>query len=472
MPTQITFGTDGWRAVMAREFTFDNVRRVAAGIATYVKDRGLAPRGVVVGYDARFLSEHFAADIARVLAAAGIPVWLTDRDSPTPVVVSTIRQRHAGGAVMLTASHNPPEYNGIKFIPEYCHPALPDVTDAILARIPDEPPAVGEPVASIETIDPRPGYLAALREVVDLPVIRAAGLKVVVDPLYASGRGYLDAALEEAGCQVTVIHGERNPLFGGSLPDPNPENLRELRDRVVGGGAQLGLATDGDADRFGVIDPSGDALSANEIICLVFWHLIHARGRRSGVVVRTVATTHLVDAIAAKFGFEVVETPVGFKWVGQKMVERGALLGGEESGGLSIEGHIPEKDGILAGLLVAEAVAASGCTPRQLLAEIAAAVGPLYSRRVDIHLTAATKTRLMESLAAEPPAALAGQPVVSRTQIDGQQFGLRDGSWFLIRPSGTEPLVRCYMESRTQDALEALEAAVRAEVARRASGPA
>jgi alpha-D-glucose phosphate-specific phosphoglucomutase len=469
MPTQITFGTDGWRAVMAREFTFDNVRRVASAIAGYVIDRGLAARGVIVGYDARFLSEQFADEIARVLAAAAVPVWVVNRDSPTPVVVSTIRKRRAGGAVMLTASHNPPEYNGIKFIPEYCHPALPDVTDAILARIPDAPPALGEPKAEIETIDPRPDYLAALHDVIDMPVIRAAGLQVVVDPLYASGRGYLDAALAEAGCRVTVIHGERNPLFGGSLPDPTRENLRELRERVLAESAHLGLATDGDADRFGVIDPSGDYVTANEVICLVFWHLIHARSRRSGTVVRTVATTHLVDAIAAKFGFEVVETPVGFKWVGQQMAERRALLGGEESGGLSIEGHIPEKDGILADLLVAEAVAASRRTPKEILSEIAAAVGAFYSDRVDIHLTAETKTRLMESLAHRPPAEMADQPVVSRTQIDGQQFGLRDGSWFLIRPSGTEPLVRCYMESRTPDGLAALEAAVRAEVAQRTS---
>jgi alpha-D-glucose phosphate-specific phosphoglucomutase len=470
MATRITFGTDGWRAVMAREFTFDNVRRVAAAVAAYVRDQGLAERGVVLGYDARFLSEQFAGEIAGVLSAAGIPVWQVNRDSPTPVVVSTIRHRRAGGAVMLTASHNPPEYNGIKFIPEYCHPALPEVTDAILARIPDAPPPIGAPRAPIEIIDPMPAYMTALAGVIDAERIRRAGLKVIVDPLHASGRGYLDGALQAAGCEVSVIHGERNPLFGGSLPDPNRENLRALAERVVAEGAHLGLATDGDADRFGVIDASGDYLSANEVIGLVFWHLIHGRGHRSGTVVRTVATTHLIDAIAGKYGFTVVETPVGFKWVGQALVQHGALLGGEESGGLSIKGHFPEKDGILADLLVAEAVAASGKTPRQMLAAIAAEVGAFRSRRVDVHLPLDAKARLMESLKNDPPREVAGQTIASRTQVDGEGFTLGDGSWFLVRPSGTEPLVRCYMEARTEPALDALEAAVCAEVDRRAKG--
>jgi phosphomannomutase len=257
---KIAFGTDGWRAVMAREFTFDNVALVAQAIADHVNGTGKGQKGVVVGYDARFLSEQFAALVADVLGANGIPALVPDRDTPTPVVAYTVRDRDLAGAVMLTASHNPPEYNGIKFIPDYCHPALPDVTDAITATIARLQAGEGQVKTGgpkPEIIDPKPAYFAHVRQLIDLEAIGKANLKIIVDPLHATGRGYLSEILREAGVQVEVIHGERNPLFGGSLPEPNETNLRELSARVRETGANLGLSLDGDADRFGMVDAPG-----------------------------------------------------------------------------------------------------------------------------------------------------------------------------------------------------------------------
>lgn len=460
----ITFGTDGWRAVMAREFTFDNVALVAQAIADHVQGTGKAGQGVVVGGDARFLSEQFSQLVADVLTANGIPVYKPDRDTPTPVVAYTVRDKNAAGAVMLTASHNPPEYNGIKFIPDYCHPALPDVTDAIVAgvnRLQTEPGAVktnGNP-SLVQTVDPKPAYFAHVRELIDFKAIGDAKLKFWVDPMYASGRDYLDVLLREAGAEIGVIHGARNPLFGGALPDPNAENLAELSQKVREGGAQAGLAMDGDADRFGVVDATGQYLNANQVICLVFLHWLRTRFDK-GSVVRTVPTTHQVDALAHHFGFRVQETPVGFKWVGNALNTTDAIVGGEESGGLSVKGHIPEKDGIVADLIIAEQIARTGKTPLETLREIDALVGRFLTTRVDVHLDPAKKDSLMARLRSEPPSPIGGQPVVNVSQLDGVQLTLQDGSWLLVRPSGTEPLIRAYIETHSESQVDDLKKAV------------
>ena len=460
--SKIAFGTDGWRAVMAREFTFDNVALVAQAIADHVNGTGKAHKGVLVGYDARFLSEQFCAVVADVLGANGIPALIPDRDTPTPVIAYSIRARDLAGAVMLTASHNPPEYNGIKFIPDYCHPALPDITDAITVRIKElqaDPSQVktGGPVP--ETIDPKPDYFAHVRTLINMQAITDAKLSVCIDPLYATGRGYLSELLEEAGCTVRVIHNERNPLFGGSLPEPNEKNLRELSALVQETGADLGLSFDGDADRFGMIDKTGTYLTNNQVIALAFYYWIKTRFDK-GSVVRTVATSGLIDAIAKHFGFAVIETPVGFKWVGNALATSDAIVGGEESGGLSVKGHIPEKDGIVADLVITEMVATTGKTPLQNLAEITELVGAFYSDRIDITLPEDAKQKLMADLKANPPSEVGGKKVESVSKIDGVKMVRDDSSWLLIRPSGTEPLVRCYMEARQEAEIEDLKRAV------------
>lgn len=465
MAVLIKFGTDGWRAVMAREFTFDNVALVAQAIANYLKQQGDAQRGVVIGYDARLLSDLFAQTVADVLTANDIPALVTERDTPTPVTVYTIRARGLAGAVMLTASHNPPQYNGIKFIPPECHPALPETTQAIEEQIaycqqnPDSIQHNSKPHLKTR-IDPRPDYFAHLSQLLDTTAL--AKLKVVFDPLYATGRGYVDGFLREIGAQVETIKGERNPAFGGALPDPNPQNLRQLGERVCQTGAHIGLATDGDADRFGVVDADGEMISANQVIVLTLWYLLQKQKPQQGHAVRTVATTHQIDALARAYGhIEVHETPVGFKWVGSVMARTGALVGGEESGGLSIIGHIPEKDGILADLLMAEMVAREGVTLKQALEHVARQTGRFYNVRLDLHVDDATKQGLLRQLRESPIDSLGGLKVVGVNSLDGVKLLLEREAWVLVRPSGTEPLIRCYFEAREEATLNSLQQAMR-----------
>lgn len=472
----IRFGTDGWRAVIAKEFTFANVELVAQGIADYVNQLDTAKSGIALGYDARFMSDKFAEAIAEVLTRNGIDVFLMDRDTPTPVTAYTIRNRNLAGGIMLTASHNPPEYNGIKFIPETCHPALPDVTRKIemfIAQRQREIESGKSPAVSVgrrgklERIDPREAYFAQIKRIIRFDAIRKAHLKIAYDPMYASGRGYLDELLRQAGCEVTVLHSEKNPIFGGRLPDPSEKNLPELRKLVTTKGFDLGLGTDGDADRFGVVDSNGNYINANQVLTLVFNHLIktrYASGGGSHLVARTVATTHLVDALAKKFNYEVIETPVGFKYIGEAIHARKAILGGEESGGLSIQEHIPEKDGILADLLITEMRAMTGKTLTDLLNEIYQEVGYVYSTRVDIRLTPKRKTELMTSLKDSAPKRFAGRQVINTKNLDGIQLTLGDMEWVLIRPSGTEPLIRCYMEASAKETLDEFTQAMKSLV--------
>ena len=461
--SKIAFGTDGWRAVMAREFTFDNVALVAQAIADYVISTGKQAKGVIVGYDARFLSEQFSQLVADVLLANGIPAYLPDRDTPTPVIVYAIKARDLAGAVMLTASHNPPEYNGIKFIPDYLHPALPEITDAITARIAalqaDPSQVKYEGGGKHIVINPKREYFDHLATVIDLKAIGDAKLTICVDPLYATGRGYLSEILEEAGATVYTLHNERNPLFGGSLPEPNEKNLQPLAAFVREKGAALGLSMDGDADRFGLLDGTGAYITSNQVIALTVYHWARTR-YATGSVARSVATSGMIDAVAKHFGMSVTETPVGFKWVGNAMRTTDAIVGGEESGGLSVKGHIPEKDGILADLVITEMVAKTGKSPLELLAEIREIIGDYITTRVDVRLPDVSKMALMARLRDMTPDTLAGQKVVSSTKIDGVKMVREDGSWLLIRPSGTEPLVRCYIEARSEQGVADLKAAV------------
>ncbi|MFA5881202.1 MAG: phosphoglucomutase/phosphomannomutase family protein [Eubacteriales bacterium] len=468
MPS-IKFGTDGWREIIAREFTFENVKFVTQAIAEYVCSQKMADRGVVIGFDNRFLAEKFAEAVAEVLCGNGIKVFMTGRATPTPVTAFAVKHLRAAGAVMLTASHNPPEYNGIKFIPEYAGPALPYITDEIevnVNKVVDSgkytdlryDKAVSQGL--VTDINPFEDYISHLKTVINLKEIGSAKLKIIVDPIYGAGIGYLDRILEDAGCQVQVIHGYRDTLFGGSMPDPSAKVLTKLRELVISEKANLGLAMDGDADRFGIIDSDGTYITPNQVLSLVYYHLINSRGLK-GPVARSVATTHMLDRIADSYGLEVDETPVGFKYIGESMMKKGSILGGEESGGLSIAGHIPEKDGILAAALIAEVVAVEKMPIRSILQKLARKFGTLASERLDIHTTIENKEQVLNKLKEAAPSDIAGMPVKKTLAVDGKKFVMEDGSWVLIRASGTEPLFRIYAESDSTEKLKKLQSSVR-----------
>jgi phosphomannomutase len=449
--SKIKFGTDGWRGIIADDFTFPNVRKVTRAIASYLETAYSKDRPVLVAYDTRFLAEQFARTAAEVLAEGGWTVKITERDCPTPVIAYNARHLNSSGALMFTASHNPALYCGIKYIPDYAGPATTEITDTIGANI--EYAADTLPSSSwasrISTFDPKPNYLQFLYTLLDVNQIRSAHLQVKYDALYSTSRGYLDIVLEHCGCELESFHTYRDVLFGGGMPEPKGEQLLGLVEAVKKDQADLGLATDGDSDRFGIIDEQGNVLPPNTVLLLLALHLIKNKGK-TGAIVRTVATTHLLDNLAVKYGLETYETPVGFKYIGQKMRETTVLIGGEESGGLSVIGHIPEKDGILADMLVAEAIAYEGKPLSQLVEEaIAEADGPLYNKRLDLHLNDAHKAAVIKSFTKNPPLEIAGVTVKEVGRKDGIKLYLEDASWVLLRPSGTEPLMRVYMETKS-----------------------
>jgi alpha-D-glucose phosphate-specific phosphoglucomutase len=479
MSIKIAFGTDGWRGIIAQDFIFDNVRLVSRALAQYLIDNGISQRGLVIGYDNRFLSDRFAEEIAEEMNKCGISVFITTGATPTPVTAYAIKLHGAAGAVMLTASHNPPEYNGYKFIPEHAGPALPHVTkqieenikkqQAISVGVTEE--AEGRYGHMVEEhhqpeycpcskIEPFEEYIKHITELVDLDIIRKAGLKIVVDPMYGAGIGYLDTLLAKAGVTVETMHNYRDPLFGGGMPEPTGESLGELKQRMQGVGANLGLALDGDADRFGIIDSNGEYIAPNQFLPMLYYHMMEVKGVR-GPAARTVATTHLLDRIAEKYGQTVEETPVGFKYIGQCLHEKGAIMGGEESGGMSIKGHIPEKDGILAGMLAAEMVAYHGKSLTALMEQVSEQFGRLYSRRLDLRTTAADKARVLAELKQFSPETINGQKVTGRITIDGTKLLLADGSWTLIRASGTEPLFRIYAEASSPEQVSQIQQEVK-----------
>lgn len=445
----IRFGTSGWRAVLGEEFTFGNARRVVTAIARVARQAGDAGRGIVVASDTRFLNERFVDEAARVLVREGQKPLVGDRDVPTPVVAFTIRRLGALGGINFTASHNPPEYNGIKYSTADGAPALPAVTSAIEAEIgkTTDAEAGPAPAARFETIDPRAPYMAELRSRVSIATLRKAGLKVAVDTRFGTSRGYLDAFLNEAGADVASLNTHRDPYFGGLSPQCDAPNLVELGKLVTSGGRRIGLATDGDADRFGALDADGTYVNPNLCLMLLADRILAARkpGDKRGVA-RSVATTHGLDAVAASYGAPVYATPVGFKYIGELLLKDQIVMGGEESAGFTMEGHVPEKDGILACLLLAELVAESGKTLKRLIDELYARVGRYVPKRADAHLDPGTAARLKKRLA-ENPSSLAGLPVTAIDRTDGQKLIFSDRRWILFRPSGTEPVVRIYAES-------------------------
>ncbi|MCI0718216.1 MAG: phosphoglucomutase/phosphomannomutase family protein [Acidobacteria bacterium] len=456
---EIKFGTSGWRAIIAEDFTFENVRLATAGIAELVKKSGPQPR-LLVGCDTRFQADKFAWECAEFLSSKGIQVYYCQGPAPTPAIAFEILNRKVDGGINFTASHNPGEYCGLKFSGADGAPALPEVTRQIeqnIRQLQAGPNVWGHwtPRSElIEQIDPAPEYLKALAAKVDLSHIRKAGLRISYDPLYGTARGYLDKLFSDSGVAVSTIHNFRDVLFGGHPPEPAEEHLEDLRADMRRHESKLGLSTDGDADRFGILDEGGAFITPNQIIPLLLDYLIETRGW-SGGAARSVATSHFLDAVARSHKRELHETPVGFKYIGELIKADKIVIGGEESAGLTIKGHVPEKDGILACLLVAEMVARRNKNLRQQLAEIESKVGAFRTVRLNLHLTPELKEALKAKLES-PPASLVSKPVVELNRTDGLKLILQDGSWVLLRLSGTEPVARCYVEAHSPEELNRL----------------
>jgi len=462
MSSAIKFGTYGWRAIVADEFTVANIRLAVAGIAAYVKTQP-EPHRVLVGRDPRFLGESFVAEAASVLSAAGVtPIVIPDA-APTPAIAYAVRQLKTSGAINFTASHNPPEYNGIKFSTHDGAPALPDVTKQIEAAIAAlqtsgaEVPKAAPPANGYEQADVKPAFLTRLAELVDLKAIAKSGIKVVFDPFWGAGRGYSSELLRSAGVSVETVHDFRDVLFGGHAPEPDDHLLGDAKAKMKETGAALCIATDGDADRFGIVDADGTFIQPNYIIALLFDYLVETRGWRNGVA-KSVATTNLINALADYHKVPLFETPVGFKYIGELIIDDKIAIGGEESAGLTIRGHVPEKDGVIAGLLVAEMVATRGKSLGVQLRELFAKVGSFYPVRENFRLTPEVKAAFTQKLKTDPTE-LSGRKVTSVVRTDGLKLILDDGSWVCYRLSGTEPVVRAYTEARNEHDMESLKAA-------------
>ena len=483
--TDIKFGTSGWRAVIAEEFTVQNLRRVAHAAAEHVKENreygfrgeeyllhlartgGPAPKTphVIIGYDTRYLSEDFARITAEVFAAQNITAIISGVEAPTPVVAWLVMKTKAVGGVMITASHNPAHYNGFKWTPYWGGPATPEVTDDLEARIgaltlaeveKNLPFERGLAAGIIKKQDFHADYFAQLYSLLDGKAIRKAGLKVAADSVNGTARTYLRPALERLGARTLALREESDVLFGGRSPDTEAENLTALRAAVLKNKCHLGLACDGDADRFGVIDSDGTWISPNQVLGLVLEHLVKNRGLK-GKVARSVMTSHFVDAVAKSHSLEVRETAVGFKYIGNLLRTGQYLVGGEESGGLSIMNHVPEKDGLIACLLIAELVAFERKPLKKILAGLNRKVGTFLDARINLRLGAGFNMEgLVEKLKADPPLSLAGSSVWRIDHTDGFKFILKDGSWMGLRTSGTEPVVRIYAEANTPLKLQKL----------------
>jgi phosphomannomutase len=451
----VRFGTDGWRAIIADTFTFENVRACARATAEHFTETSGTDRPLVVGFDTRFLSDQFAREVGRVLAGAGFTVQLADRPAPTPAISYRIIEIGAAGGVVVTSSHNPFNWNGIKVKPHYGGSASPEIVADIERRVPAilaDPARIAMAPAASEAIlpfDPIPGYLAALGRQVNLPRIRSAGLSVAIDPMYGAGAGLFTELLSGGATTVREIHIERNPTFPGiRSPEPIESNLSEFTLLMSTGRFQVGIATDGDADRVGLVDEQGTYVDQLRTFALLINYLLGERGLR-GPIVRSITTTRMANLLADHYGVECHETPVGFKFVGPLMMEKDALIGGEESGGYGFRGHLPERDGILAGLFLLDYIAATGKPPSELLQRVFDITGPHFYARDDFELQPDERDRVRSALEAAAPAEIAGRAVTATDTTDGWRF-LFDGGWLLFRLSGTEPLLRIYTEVTDQ----------------------
>jgi alpha-D-glucose phosphate-specific phosphoglucomutase len=459
----IRFGTDGWRAVISETFTFNNLRLLAQAIADYVRDEideGSQPKAVV-GFDTRFLSDRYGLEVARVLAANGIKTYLTNRDCPTPALSYAVTYYGAQAGVMITASHNAPRYNGVKLKAGYGGAINKADGQRVEAYLRDNERRARGPnlidyefAASqnlIERFNPAPAYYDHIRSLVDLDAITAADLRVIHDPMYGSGRHYIKNLLGGAGLTIHEIRAEMNPGFGGIHPEPMGKYLGALGAAIQSGQGKLGLATDGDGDRIGAMDERGRFVDPHRIFALVLKYLVEQR-QQSGAVVRTVSTTRMIDRLCKRYNLECIETPVGFNYIADLMLDGDVLMGGEESGGISIRGHIPEGDGVLMGLLLLEVVAQSGGELAALVDELEGDVGPAIYARTDLRLRRPVdKKEMVATLKANAPADIHGMPVAELSTRDGVKYIMEDDSWLLIRPSGTEPVLRVYAEGQSHE---------------------
>ncbi|MDI9608800.1 MAG: phosphoglucomutase/phosphomannomutase family protein [Candidatus Verstraetearchaeota archaeon] len=445
MQRRISFGTDGWRSKLDEGFTSENVRRVAFAIAEHVLECGSPGKGVFIGYDGRAQSKDFAEECANVLAFKGIACYLPPGPVPTPVAAFSAVRYSLAGSIMITASHNPPEYNGIKFIPDYGGPAMPDVTSGIERHIPPESPAIPEAAnrSLISELDPYEDYLRHLHGLIKGEL---SGLRIVLDPMHGATSGYASRIFTQMGAIVETVRDRIDPIFGGAIPDPTPENLSGLKSRVIASGSDLGVAFDGDGDRLTAVTRDGIFLAVNQLLPLVYLHLMERRSM-IGDAARTVATSHLVDRVADDHGQKVVEVPVGFKYIGVLLRERAVVIGGEESGGMSFSNHIPEKDGIASAAFLMEAAKSSGKGLGGLYQDMVSRYGRLSSARLDLRTSfEGDVIRLIEGEVAAK-GEIMGSKVSGVNRKDGIKIILGNGSWMLFRKSGTENVVRVYAES-------------------------
>lgn len=463
----IKFGTDGWRGAIADNYTFENVRIVAQATANYLQGNGQAGGGLVVGYDMRFASEFFAASAAEVLAANGIHVWLTQAAASTPAVAYSVLTHHSAGAAMITASHNPWTDNGYKYKPEYAGSADPSVIEAIESQATEVYRSGHVKRASVtaaleegavEYFDAAPAYLQRLGELIDTDRLKSARKAIVVDPMYGSGMSYFPRLLTGGTLKVWEINAERNPYFGGVNPEPIAVNLGKLMAAVPERAADGGIAIDGDADRVGLVDEKGTFINQLQVFGLLINYLLEKRGWR-GPIIKSVSTTSMANRLAEKYGVPVIETPVGFKYIGPEFRARGAMIGGEESGGYAFRGHIPERDGVLAGLYLLDMLIDYDMPMSEIVQHLQTVAGPSYYDRIDIRFPAEKRADVLARFAGEHPSQIAGEQVKSVQTIDGYKYFLSDGSWLLVRASGTEPLIRLYTEAREpEEAQRVLEA--------------
>ena len=472
----IHFGTDGWRAVISDTFTFDNLRLVAQAIADAIRSdswnngmqfsHAIDPNKMVVGFDTRFLSDRYATEVARVLAANGYTVYLAQADAPTPVISHAVRNLGAAGGVMITASHNAPRYNGVKLKAAYGGSASSEQSRRVEVYLNDNenrgrgPNLMDYDLARkqglIQRFNPIPDYYQHLRHLINFDLIAETPQRLVVDSMYGSGRGVIKGILQGTGCEVQEIRGEMNPGFGGVHPEPIAQHLSALAGAVSTHMGNFGLALDGDADRIGAMDERCNFVDPHKIMALAMRYLIETRGC-SGPVVRTVSTTRMIDRLAKKYNVPVYETPVGFNHIADYMLKEDVLIGGEESGGISFCGHIPEGDGVLMGLLIVEMVASAGTTLFEIVEDLLAEVGPAFYRRSDMRLSRpVAKQTMTEYMLNNAPNEIGGETIASISTLDGIKYLMADDSWLLIRPSGTEPVLRVYAEGRTSQMVDAL----------------
>ena len=472
----IHFGTDGWRAVISDTFTFNNLRMVAQAIADAVAsdhwdksgNGGPAPdpSKIVVGFDTRFLSDRYAVEVARVLSANGFTVLLAQSDAPTPAISYSVKHHNAIAAVMITASHNAPRYNGVKLKAAFGGSALPEQCRRVEVYINDNEERARGPnlmdfekareLKLIQKFNPLPAYFDHLRTLIDTDIIADEPQRLVVDSMYGSGRGVIKAFLQGTGCEVAEIRGEMNPGFGGVHPEPIAKYLGPLVSAISSGMGDFGLCTDGDADRIGAMDGRGNFVDPHKIMALSLKYLVEKRGM-SGAVVRTVSTTRMIDRLAKRYGLTVYETPVGFNHIADYMMSEDVLIGGEELGGISFKGHIPEGDGPAMGLLLVEMVAEAKKPLYEMVSDLLEDVGPAFYERKDLRLSRpVAKAEMTDFLTKQAPAEIGGEQVVEVSTRDGVKYILADDSWLLIRPSGTEPVLRVYAEGRSQEMVKAL----------------